>query len=171
MSFTDTYNSSHYTYVSCIIYWSIFLVTEYIFHKIVVISFFVLSGMTVRVFKGFPSLQEVECSTGHLKASVKVFSLKMLTGPQNTVLAHANPVTNECVTFKEFSSCKLDLSDTRKSVLRVLVSDLEEGESRRYRCTATSFGSLGETNTSSWSITVWRKSKCWCCRDLTLLLC
>ena len=116
--------------------------------------------MTVRLFKGFPSLQEVECTTENLKAEVKVFSLKMYTGPTNTVLAHANPVTNECITFKDYSSCKIDSSDTRKSRLKVLVSDLEEGESRKYGCTATSFGSLGETNAASWSITVWRKSKC-----------
>ena len=116
--------------------------------------------MTVRLFKGFPSLQEVECTTENLKAEVKVFSLKMFTGPQDSVLAHANPVTRECLTFRDFSSCKFDLSDTRKSRLKVLVSDLEEGESRRYGCTAASFGSLGETNSSHWSITVWRESKC-----------
>lgn len=116
--------------------------------------------MTVRYFKGFRSLQEVECSADYFKAEVKILSIKMFAVPGNKVLAHANPVTNECLTFKEFSSCKIDTGDTRKSRLRVLVSDLEEGESRRYGCTATSFGSLGDTDTSTWYVTVNRKSEC-----------
>ena len=116
--------------------------------------------MTVRYFKGFRSLQEIECSPARLNAEVKILSIKMFTVPGDTVLAHANPVTNECLTFKEFSSCKIDTSDTRKSGLRVLVSDLEEGESRQYGCKATSFGSLGDTETSTWYLTVNRKSEC-----------
>ena len=119
----------------------------------------IFSGLTVHIFKGFPSLQEIECTAENLKAEVKVFSIKIHTLAENTILAHADPMTNECVTFQEMSSCTLDPSDTRKSRLKVLVSDLEEGERRGYVCTVTSFGSLGATNSLSWSVTVWRKSE------------
>ena len=75
------------------------------------------------------------------------------------MLAHSNPMTKECITFGDFSSCAMDTSDTRNSRLRVLVSDLEEGESRRYGCTASSFGPFGETNVVTWSVQVERNSK------------
>ena len=115
--------------------------------------------MTVRAFKGFESLQEVECTTGNLKAEVSVFSLKMFTIPDNGLLAHANPVKGECVTFGQFSSCVVDSGNTRNSRLRVLVSDLGEGESRRYGCTASTFGPLGEYDAATWSLTVRRNSE------------
>ena len=120
---------------------------------------FVLSGLSVRLFKGFPSLQEVECTTGSLKAEVKVFSLKIFTELENKMLAHSNPMTNECITFGDFSSCVIDTGDSRNSRLRLLVSDLEEGESRKYGCTASSFGPFGETNAVTWSVTVQRNSE------------
>ena len=115
--------------------------------------------MSVRLFKGFPSLQEIECTTGSLKAEVNVFSLKLFTVPENGMLAHANPVKNDCVTFEEYSSCEIDSSDTRNSRLRVLVSDLREGERRNYGCTASSFGPFGETNVARWSLVVKRNSE------------
>ena len=118
-----------------------------------------LSGMAVRNFKGFLSLQEVECSAGNVKADLKVFSLKMFSMPENIVLATANPVIDECVTFTVFSSCSIDRVDTRRSKLRVLVSDMEEGEVRRYGCRVNSFDSFGDTVTSTWSISVERQSE------------
>ena len=127
--------------------------------EIFIVVFGILSGMSVRLFKGFPSLQEIECTTGNLKAEVNVFSLKLFTVPENGMLAHANPVKNECVTFEEYSSCEIDSSDTRNSRLRVLVSDLREGERRKYGCTASSFGPFGETNVARWSLVVKRNSE------------
>ena len=115
--------------------------------------------MTVRHFKGFHSLQEVVCSAGTLRPEVKVLSLKMFTLPENSVLATANPVMKECVTFREYSSCSVDGSDTRKSEVRVLVSDMDEGEIRRFGCRVNSFDSLGDTISTAWSVTVERRSK------------
>ena len=117
------------------------------------------SGMAVRHFKGFPSLQEVSCSAGNLRTEAKVLSLKMFTLPENSILASANPVMKECVTFGEYSSCSVDGSDTRKSHLRVLVSDMDEGEIRRFGCRVNSFDSVGDTISTIWSITVERKSE------------
>ncbi|KAK7488928.1 hypothetical protein BaRGS_00019885, partial [Batillaria attramentaria] len=91
-------------------------------------------GISVRDYRGIPSIQEVECWGGTLEAEVILFSLKMFTIPDKSVLAVARPTTNDCMTFSEFSSCAIDASDTRKSRLRVLAADLEEGESRTYGC-------------------------------------
>ena len=110
-------------------------------------------------FKGFDSLQEVQCSAHNLKTEVKVLSLKMFSSPENTVLAIANPLVNECITFTEYSSCSIDRSDTRNSKLRVLVSDMVEGEVREYGCRVNSFDSFGDTITSTWSIRVGRESE------------
>ena len=116
--------------------------------------------MTVRNFKGFHSLREVECSARNVKMELKVFSLKMFSIPDNVVLATANPVTSECVTFANYSSCSVDRTDTRSSKLRVLVSDLRQGEVRRYGCRVNSFDSFGDTVTSTWSVSVERESEC-----------
>ena len=122
----------------------------------VLISF---PGMAVRNFKGFQSLQEVECWAGHLETEMKLLSLKMYTISDNSVLAYLNTLTNECVTYGEYASCFIDTISTRQSRLRVLVADLEEGESRGYGCKASVFRSGEEARTSSWSIFVQRKGE------------
>ena len=86
--------------------------------------------MTVRNFKGFSSLQEVECWGEHLDPEVEMPSLKMYTIPEQKVLAYLFLVSKECMTYSEYSSCFIDESEPRKSGLRVLVSDLAEGEGR-----------------------------------------
>ena len=113
--------------------------------------------MSVRHFKGFPSLQEIACTAGNLRTEAKVLSLKMFTLPGNIILASANPVMKECVTFREYSSCSVTGSDTRKSELRVLVSDMDVGEVRRFGCRVNSFDSVGDTISTTWSITVERR--------------
>jgi hypothetical protein len=85
-----------------------------------------------------------------------VFSLKLYRETDRTVLAHAAPMENSCVTFEEYTSCDIDPASTRNSKLKVLVSDLNEGDSRNYGCTASSYGQFGETNVATWSITVLR---------------
>lgn len=108
-------------------------------------------------------MQEVECWGGNLETEVKVFSLTMFKGSDKTVLASVNHVSNECTAFGEFASCSISTPDTRKTVLRVLVLDLEEGESRAYGCNATYIKWAGHTATVSWSIFVTRNSECSLC--------
>ena len=126
-----------------------------------------LTGMTVKFFNGITELQEVECSAASLRPELKLFSLKMFSLSDNAVLATANAMTEECTTFTDYSSCYVDRKDSRKSKIRILVSDMEEGEVRRYGCRVNSFDSLGDTITSTWTITVERKSESswcsWCC--------
>lgn len=116
-----------------------------------------LSGLTVRAFKGFHSLQEVECTGGFLKPEVKLLSITMTTVSNNIELATLNVITNSCLTHSDFSSCFIDLRDRNKSKLRVLVSDLDEGESREFECRANTINARGQTNASTWSIRVTRK--------------
>ena len=118
-----------------------------------------ISGMTVRQFKGISSLLEVECSAISLTAGVKIFSMKLFSVPDNILHAKANPLNDNCFTFLELTSCTINKSDTRKSKLRILVSDLKEGEGRKYGCSATSFDSDGDTVTSTWVIDVIRNSE------------
>ena len=70
---------------------------------------------------------------GHLDPEVEMPSLKMYTIPEQKVLAYLFLVSKECMTYSEYSSCFIDESDPRKAGLRVLVSDLAEGERRTGR--------------------------------------
>lgn len=90
---------------------------------------------------------------------MKLISLRMFKVRNNTLQAHVNPFTNECKTFEEYSSCVVDAVDSRNSRLRILVSDLEEEESRDYGCTAAAVGPVGDIHTFDWFLTITRESK------------
>ena len=115
------------------------------------------SGMTSRDFKGIPSLQEVECKGEGLKPGVKLLSLKMYRVSDNAVLASLNVFENSCLTEHDFSSCYVDTSDTHQSKLKVLVDDLEAGESREFGCQVSTMSTSGDTYVYSWSTIVIRK--------------
>ena len=115
--------------------------------------------MTVRDFLGFPSLQEVECSGGTLKAEMDLLSLTLFRIPDNAILAIVNPLKNTCKTFSEFASCDIRAGDTRSSVVRTLVAHLEEGQTALLGCNVTGFLETGHPRVFSWSLTVYRKSK------------
>ena len=115
--------------------------------------------MTVRDFLGFPSLQEVECSGGSLKAEVDLLSLTLFTIADSSILAIVNPLKNTCKTYSEFSSCHIRAGDTRSSVVRTLVADLKEGESTVIGCNVTSFLDTGHPQVYSWSLPVFRKRR------------
>ena len=118
-----------------------------------------ISGLTSRDFRGFPSLQEVECTGQSLKPEVKLIALQMYTLPDRRLLASMNVISNECVTLGDYSSCRVNKTDTHKSKLKLLVSDLREGKSRGYQCIANTFDSYGSTRVFTWTITVERLGK------------
>ena len=120
---------------------------------------FPFPGMTVRDFLGFPSLQEVQCSGESLKTDVDLLSLTLFKMSDNSILGIINPLKNTCKTFSEFSSCEINVGDTRKSLVRTLVADLEEGDTTRLGCNVTSFLENGHAQMYSWSASVHRKSK------------
>ena len=116
--------------------------------------------MTSRDFRGIPSIQEVECWGGNLNSEVKLISLQLFKLPESTVLASLNVITNSCLTFSEFSSCRIHSSNTHRSLLRMLVHDLEEGDSREYGCTANTVNQLGNSIYENWKLILRRNSKC-----------
>lgn len=86
-------------------------------------------------------------------------SLTLYRMSDSTVLAHLNHFKKNCISLSDYSSCALDSASTRNSLLRILVSDLEEEEERMYGCNATILKSLGKTSIASWSVLVKRESK------------
>ena len=123
------------------------------------ILFLFLSGLIVRDFKGFPSLQEVECSGRELKPEVDLLSLSVFKTSDRHVLGTLHVIKNSCFTQTDFSSCFIDSNNSHNSKLRILVSDLTEGESREYGCKANMINSKGETDAATWTRVVTRKSE------------
>ncbi|XP_025101713.1 uncharacterized protein LOC112568586 isoform X2 [Pomacea canaliculata] len=115
------------------------------------------TGMSVRDFRSHASIQEVECRGEGLPSEVKLWSLTIFSLPERTVLAYVNPLSDQCVTMTHFSSCTVDTSDTRNSVLRILVADLEEEETRQYGCNATGLTAIGHSHALSWTVWVRRR--------------
>ena len=116
-------------------------------------------GLVSRDFKGFPSIQEVECWGNGLKPEVKLLSLRLYRSSDKLVLASLNVFANNCLTYTDYSSCAVNTTDTHRSRLRVLVYDLQEGESREYECKATVVGSEGEAEAIVWRTLVTRRSE------------
>lgn len=94
-----------------------------------------------------------------MEAGVRLMSLKLFRVADGAVLAFVNPLVNECITFEEFSSCYTNLGDSRKTFLRVLVSDLAEGETRMYGCVATTVRSFDTTQQHTWNISIYLESE------------
>jgi hypothetical protein len=115
--------------------------------------------MTWRDFKVFHSIQEVECLGAGLKPEVKLLSLRLYRSADNFELASVNVIAESCLTYTDYSSCKVNTTDTHSSLVRVLVYDLQEGESRKYSCTVTVLGSKGAADTILWSTVVTRRSE------------
>ena len=101
----------------------------------------------------------MECSGRSLGPEVKLLSLIMIRFADNKVIASLNVFSNTCVTLGDFSSCVVDTVDTHRSKLRILVFDLEEGESRKYSCKVHTMDSFGNPSTSTWTRSVQRNSK------------
>jgi hypothetical protein len=115
--------------------------------------------MSWREFKGIPSIQEVQCWGQGLKPEVKLISLKLFRATDDFVLASLNVFTNTCQTYSDYSSCVVDTANTHRSLLKVLVYDLEEGESRKYGCKVVTIDSDGDPKELNWFIVITRRRK------------
>ena len=118
-----------------------------------------IAGLTVSDFKDIVSIQEIICEGEGLSPEVKLLSLKLYRLTEEHVQASLNIYANTCLTYTEYSSCHVDSVDTHKSRVKVLVYDLEEGQSRRYGCKATIVRSEGDASELNWSIVVQRKGQ------------
>jgi hypothetical protein len=111
----------------------------------------------------------VVCSGRNIPNQVDVMSLELFHSHDDRVLAIIFPLKNTCKTFTAYSSCRIDSSDTKRSLVRTLVSDLEEGETVRLGCNVTTLRSDGHPNVYSWFTSVHRKSK-FCPYNLRILI-
>jgi hypothetical protein len=111
-------------------------------------------------FRGISVIQEVVCSASTLNADVKLTSLQLFRLPESSVVVSLNVLTNSCITFTEYSSCTIDLVNTHRSLVKILVHDLDPGESTAYGCTANAVTSLGNPIWENWKLTVVRERKC-----------
>ena len=128
--------------------------------------------MTVRNYRGIESLKEVECSGNTLPNEVKFLSLtlyKKYKTPQNsiwkefTLASLETSPENACITYGEFSSCVIDDSDRRNSVVKTLISNLKGGERTIIGCNVSAVFKFVSGSKKmfyqTWDIEVYRESK------------
>jgi hypothetical protein len=96
---------------------------------------------------------ELKTSSNHPLKKREAF-----TSHSSRILAVANLKQGSCTTSKAFVSCRLDRGDARRSSVRALLSDLDEGEMREYGCNLTSLDTMGQTRVVTWSVVVSRSS-------------
>lgn len=111
--------------------------------------------MQTRLFKGIPTIHEVECSGETLHSDVTVFSMTLYSVEHSEVLAFVNLRDNECATSGVYSACAIDKNNYRMSRLISLLLDLKENERRTYGCNITSLRS-GKAYLVSWMIEVYQ---------------
>lgn len=130
-----------------------------------------ISGMTVRNYRGITSIQEVECWGGKLQPEVQLLSIRIFTVPDKTLLARLDLLNDACSTFGEYASCYLDSNNAQNSRLRVLVHDLGEGESKIYGCKTSTLDPKEDKYSSAvWSLAVYRNSEYTACLAITNIM-
>ena len=88
-------------------------------------------------FKGHEQLREVKCGTEYVAdTTVTAITLQKLGRAASPLVTLKSLGDNECTTFTSFAACTV--TDTVKEV-RVIVTDLAEGETRQYTCTIQGF--------------------------------
>ena len=118
-----------------------------------------LSGLTSQPFQGFTAIQSVECTGATLPGDSDLLSMVLYQVSNSELLAIANLRKRSCSTSQTFIACHIDESDSRRSKIKALISDLTEGQSRAYGCNLTSLSSVGQSSIVSWSLVVTRPSK------------
>nr|KAG5701998.1 hypothetical protein BaRGS_015733 [Batillaria attramentaria] len=115
--------------------------------------------MEAKIFEGIPSIVEVQCSAEKLDYNADVLAMSLFRLRDKKRLAFVSPKNKECTTTADFSSCEYAEGNSRKTVLRTLVLDLAEGESRSYGCNVTSLNSDKQVVSTEWSLAVVRNSE------------
>lgn len=118
------------------------------------LEFRIFPGLSSKSFQGFHDLQEIQCSGENLPQDSDLMAMVLYEAISNNILAVANLRKMECSTSSKYVACQLDGTDTRKSKLKALVDDLDEGQSRVYGCNVSAFASGIRMEALSWSITV-----------------
>ena len=131
----------------------------------------VRSGLSVRGFQSIPHVLEVRCSGEALDTNADLLTLRLYTTPDTEMLASVNLRKFKCMSSSSFASCDVNERDSRRTSLNVLVTDLKEGESRSFGCTA-GYEADGWIESKSWTLEAKRNSECGvlCCGLLCVAL-
>lgn len=108
--------------------------------------------MRVGAFQGVPYIREVSCSGATLDSDANVFSMALYE--KGRQLAQVNVMTNECTTSGRFSSCDINTRDSRRSVLKTLLIDLSEEETKEFVCELNSLKTGGRPTLTVWNLEV-----------------
>ncbi|XP_025102313.1 uncharacterized protein LOC112568945 isoform X6 [Pomacea canaliculata] len=115
-------------------------------------------GLSSGLFLTFDNIHRVVCSGASLEADVDVMAMVLYRVADDRVLAYVNQAKQECTTSELFVSCDVDTTDSKRSRLSVLISDLAEGETRTLGCNISTIAAGGRFRTLSWRI-VLRQAK------------
>ncbi|XP_025102319.1 uncharacterized protein LOC112568947 [Pomacea canaliculata] len=114
------------------------------------------TGLTWGLFRGLPHVQEVQCRGDALPPDSSLLLMTVYGMSTHPALALLNMATRHCSTAHAFVSCHVHDSEPRRSHVTVLVTDLQEGESRKYGCNVTSVSAGGQVQTTAWAVSVQR---------------
>ncbi|XP_025102308.1 uncharacterized protein LOC112568945 isoform X2 [Pomacea canaliculata] len=109
-------------------------------------------GLSSGLFLTFDNIHRVVCSGASLEADVDVMAMVLYRVADDRVLAYVNQAKQECTTSELFVSCDVDTTDSKRSRLSVLISDLAEGETRTLGCNISTIAAGGRFRTLSWRI-------------------
>lgn len=105
-------------------------------------------------------MQEVECTGSGLNPDADVLTMTLYNALHNRILAYVNLNNKECSTSFLYSACVISPSDTRRSRLVALVTDLKDNEYVLLGCNISTFRS-GLLTSVSWTVTIRRESTCY----------
>ena len=118
-----------------------------------------IAGLSVQPFQGVSSVQELQCSGDTLPSDADLMSIVLYQRANHHVMSILNLRKRQCSTSGDYVSCVINESDSRKSVVKALVYDLPEGQSRAYGCNVSVLTSKGRFEAVSWSVTAHHQSK------------
>ena len=118
--------------------------------------------MTFKQFQGHEGIYEVECSSDLLDSNTNLRDMVLYNVATDEALASVNVKSKECFTRAGYVSCGFQRFWPSRAKLRVLVVDLQFGESRLFGCNLTSSPSGSVINTVSWRIVVIRPRELIC---------
>ena len=112
--------------------------------------------MSVRPFAGSATILELECTGRALTSNADLLSLALYRqrGSDEDVMVSVNLRTGHCTTSHIYAACVISPFDVMATRVVVLITDLEEEESRNFGCKVTSLGQVGLPSITTWVLTV-----------------
>ena len=104
-----------------------------------------------------PDLLEVECSGKYLPSDVDLTFIKLFNYADGEIISIALFTKGTCETFRKYSSCSIFNADSRNSVVKTLVSDLDRRDITIIGCNISTVTRVGQVFTFTSSV-IARKS-------------